>query len=420
MSPLTQSLDTTWKIIVVVCSLLPAAVLASLSRIEVDPLIAISSFFGVWMVCLLLAGIAVRRARRGLGWLLFAVLFLNLPLLILGFLPGREPMRIPGTSAVAPALETVLRWREWADRATALRGRAASIGATGFFLLVVFSTAFKLEVGWVAVLALATGALAMAFAALVWIVSLLVGGTMQPRYEAFRMAIDHDATLGPVAVEHLDAALRAEDCWRRPHRARAAIEILVDLGGDSARDALEGLVRDSRPEVRELRRAAIEGIEKLRGNDEAAALEAAAEVGGEEGRQLAERARDQRRKQAERSQSAPPLEIKRREVREMEERHDVAGLVEAARRGGLMASLAAGKALLELDEVEGLDALLNDTELGRYHERAVARLEAAHEQPKALAALRRAAEHPAEGELALVNDLRRKYAQEALERLPVA
>ena len=121
----------------------------------------------------------------------------------------------------------------------------------------------------------------------------------------------------------------------------------------------------------------------------------------------------------------PPLGVSRKAVKVMAENRNVEQLIQVAKRGGLITQLSAGKALLEIDDVRGLDALLNETELGRYYERAVVRLESHRSDPRAIEALRRAVSHGVElnktrlstpdvGEL---NKLRRTAAAKALERL---
>lgn len=116
----------------------------------------------------------------------------------------------------------------------------------------------------------------------------------------------------------------------------------------------------------------------------------------------------------------PRLRVSRSAVKAMARDRDVEQLVQVAKRGGLFAQLAAAKALLEIDDVAGLDELLNDTVFGRYYERAVSQLESHGSEPRAVEALRRAAAHEPSGpgELGVtVNKTRRLAAAKALDRL---
>ena len=116
----------------------------------------------------------------------------------------------------------------------------------------------------------------------------------------------------------------------------------------------------------------------------------------------------------------PRLRVRQSAVKAMAENRDVEQLVQVAKRGGLFAQLAAAKALLAVDDVAGLDALLNDTGFGRYYERAASQLESHRSEPRALDALRRAAAHepsgPGDMEVAM-NKTRRLAAAKALDRL---
>ncbi len=86
----------------------------------------------------------------------------------------------------------------------------------------------------------------------------------------------------------------------------------------------------------------------------------------------------------------PRMSVSRKAVKTMAENRDVEQLIQVAKRGGLVAQLTAGKALLEIDDIGGLDALLNETALGRYYTRAILQLEAHKNDPRAIEALRRA------------------------------
>lgn len=116
----------------------------------------------------------------------------------------------------------------------------------------------------------------------------------------------------------------------------------------------------------------------------------------------------------------PRLKVRRSAVKAMAGDRDVEQLVQVAQRGGLLAQLAAAKALLAVDDVAGLDALLNDTEFGRYYERAALQLESHRSEPRAVDALRRAAIHDPSGpgDMAIaMNKTRRRAAAKVLERL---
>lgn len=366
-------LTTTWRIVLAASALLPAASLAITGSLSLDPLVSISTFFGTWMVALLAGGIAIKKAGRGLGWMLLAVLFLNLPLLIPALLPNPKAIQISGPEAVGPMLESVLRWRERADRAKSFRGRSLGLFMGGFILFMVSKAAFSFEIGSIFVIAVVLASCAIVAGAAIWIASWVVGGTAEPRYQAFREYIATSEAFRDVAVEYLERAI-AEEHSTTATRAIAATNMLADLGGEAAAHVLQDVSMDHRPE------------------DRARRLEEA---------------------------QLPPLKVKRKAVRRMEVEGDVSGLVEVAKRGGLVASLTAGKALLNLGDIEGLDALLNDTDLARYHERAASQLEMEASQPAALSALRRAADHPDDGE-PVVNEVRRKCAKEVLARLPAA
>ena len=101
---------------------------------------------------------------------------------------------------------------------------------------------------------------------------------------------------------------------------------------------------------------------------------------------------------------------------------EVDQLADTVRHGGLVAQLRAGKALLQLDDVAGLDVLVNETELGRYYERAVLGLERHAQDPRAIEALRRAATHEPVGESIVAqatNKRRRRAAAQALEHMGI-
>ena len=111
-----------------------------------------------------------------------------------------------------------------------------------------------------------------------------------------------------------------------------------------------------------------------------------------------------------------PVRARSKALKAMVEHRDVEQLVNVAKRGGLIAKLKAGKALLEIDDVEGLNSLLNETDLGRYWERAVLRLEAHHSDPRAIDALRRAVSQGEDG----MGKVRSAAAAAALDRLGIA
>jgi len=113
------------------------------------------------------------------------------------------------------------------------------------------------------------------------------------------------------------------------------------------------------------------------------------------------------------AQVLPPVRSRPTALKAMVENRDVRQLVDVAKRGGLIAQLKAGKALLEIDDVEGLDSLLNETDLARYYGRAVLRLEAHRRDPRAIEALRRAVSQEPVG----LGKLRSAAAAEALDRL---
>jgi hypothetical protein len=115
------------------------------------------------------------------------------------------------------------------------------------------------------------------------------------------------------------------------------------------------------------------------------------------------------------SRTLPPVRARPKALKAMVENRDVEQLVNVAKRGGLIPKLKAGKALLEIDDVEGLDALLNETDLGRYWGRAVLRLEAHQSDPRAIEALRRAVSQGEDG----LGKLRSTAAAAALDRLGI-
>ncbi len=252
---------TIWRIVAAVAGILPLAsfwIGQSLFADEPEVFLVISLV--TFLASIAVGGVAVQKMGRGLGWVLLALLLYCVPYLIVGVLPGPKRVEISDPGSITQPVESLLRWRERADRASSLKNSGIGLATTGIVLFLIAQWALSVEIGVVFGISLALSVLAIGAALLIWISGLVAAGCAEPKCRAFKEALVEADEVREAAIDYLARYTAKKENRQRPRRVRAAMEILSDLGGEKAASTLGALSRDRRPENQELRSAAIKSL----------------------------------------------------------------------------------------------------------------------------------------------------------------